>query len=74
MDKTSYANKKGKREGTTVVAQSSSPFLAAIILEVENKIRKIIKLHKIIGIIVFFSEINIILNFLDFIIQFPLKT
>ena len=69
----SVANKKGKREGTTVVAHSSSPILAALILVVENKIKQAIKEHKIKGIIVFFNEISIKLNFFVNISQHLLK-
>lgn len=51
LDKTSVAIKKGKREGTTEFAQSFNPdFVACILLE-ENKIKHIVNIKNIVGII-----------------------
>ena len=56
--KSSVAIKNGKREGTTELAQSLSPFLAAIKFEFENNTRKIVNNIKIIGIHHFLNEIT----------------
>ena len=51
--------KKGKREGTTHVAHKTSPFLAAVRFELENKTRPIVNSTRIIGKIFLLKDKNI---------------
>ena len=61
--------KKGKRAGTTQVAQSFSPFLVAVRFELENTTRHIANNTRIIGKIFRLKDKN--KNFIKIHIPFP---